>query len=311
MEDLIFLLRFLLLLGSPCLAFYKLYKFSRLSKKGVIYSLIASFFFSVFIMADVVYLLNLLGFLSSSEEDKTADNIMGLFFSSFFAFLIYASCGMKGKKHRKAENISEEECASPCNVYDENDDYIVIKYRDAVGNVSARKIKVLKVYSDRVDAYCCLREQERTFIIDRIIDDIIDIQTGEVINKWEWFDRIGGQKPLSVSSATKFGITSMANVESEELLESEKDSDIEHGLISDKSRLIGSEILFTGFTRDIRLCLEDAARASGMVVRTKVTKNLNYLVCGSNDAPTKRLEAINVGASIVYGEEGFRSLLVD
>ena len=73
--------------------------------------------------------------------------------------------------------------------------------------------------------------------------------------------------------------------------------------------LNGEEILFTGFKYDVRSYLEDSARACGMIVRTKVTKNLSYLVCGPKDAPAKRLEAINVGASIVYGEDEFRDLI--
>ena len=56
-----------------------------------------------------------------------------------------------------------------------------IRYLDSNGNETVRQIAVLGFDGRYVDAYCFLRDQQRTFIVDRI-KECVDISTGEVIS---------------------------------------------------------------------------------------------------------------------------------
>lgn len=278
-------------------------------------------------------------------------------------------------------------------------------YEDANGNISLRQVENITLLGDRFDGFCKLRMAKRTFVVDRIIGCVIDLQTGEYLDKMVWLRKMGAEPNLThdlpntnientkyvadfilktrtdffsdseynsyIKSLPKMELSekrvhftgfkledrrkleALANTEGmivshsvnneldycvvgvadtpkkkKSFLEAKRlgipifDSEIflfrqapppfqseNYSEEGNTPYLIGSDILFTGFKRDTRLKLEDSARACGMVVRTKVTKNLSYLVCGPRDAPAKRLEAIGVGASILYGEDEFRSLI--
>ena len=59
-------------------------------------------------------------------------------------------------------------------------------YQDANGTVTRRKVDVFKIYysSDGdgcMDGFCHSRKAKRTFRLDRIFGDVIDLETGEVI----------------------------------------------------------------------------------------------------------------------------------
>ena len=64
---------------------------------------------------------------------------------------------------------------------DERDPNFEIKYQDAYGNLSVRKIAIRKVVGKSLKAHCFLRNEERTFIISRIVE-CIDLNTGELIS---------------------------------------------------------------------------------------------------------------------------------
>jgi len=68
------------------------------------------------------------------------------------------------------------------------------------------------------------------------------------------------------------------------------------------------DILFTGFAKARRAELEQEAASHGLNVRTKVTKKLIYLCCGSNAGPTKVEGARDRGAFIL-SEESFKHML--
>lgn len=56
-----------------------------------------------------------------------------------------------------------------------------IKYRDADGNESLRKIFVRDFDGKVLDAYCFLRNEDRTFYIPRIVE-CVDLETGEALS---------------------------------------------------------------------------------------------------------------------------------
>lgn len=69
------------------------------------------------------------------------------------------------------------------------------------------------------------------------------------------------------------------------------------------------EICFTGFDSGRKKLLEGVANGAGMKVRTKVTKNLDFLVCGDEGAgPSKVKQAKNQSVNIL-DEEGFFRLI--
>lgn len=56
-----------------------------------------------------------------------------------------------------------------------------IKYKDAEGNISVRKIFVRDFDGRVLDAYCFLRNDDRTFYVPRIVE-CVDLETGEVLS---------------------------------------------------------------------------------------------------------------------------------
>ena len=310
MQELLYFLGVVVVLVAPFFAFYKMYKRIIECKKRKLYAYIVSFVFSVpTIMAALSTLLLIVPEQSIENSNSVYTNLVfavvpvGLYFFIYFL-------------HSKKEYIvcvdSHEAGPIPPLIEEEPSKRkkILIGYNDEYNNLTIREIDVIAVYTDRFDAYCYLRKAKRTFLIDGVLSSITDVQSCLSIDKWKWFESIGGHRPSSVGASTTSNDMRVVDDEINSLPDTQNDPCIENSLASDKPSLAGSEILFTGFKSDMRLCLEDAARACGMVVRTKVTKNLSYLVCGPKDAPAKRLEAINMGASVVYGTDGFRSLLV-
>lgn len=61
-----------------------------------------------------------------------------------------------------------------------------IKYKDAEGNISVRKIFVRRFDGRVLEAHCFLRGEERTFYVPRIVE-CVDLETGEVINADEFY----------------------------------------------------------------------------------------------------------------------------
>ena len=61
-----------------------------------------------------------------------------------------------------------------------------IKYKDAEGNISDRKIFVRRFDGRVLEAHCFLRSEERTFYVPRIVE-CVDLETGEIINADEFY----------------------------------------------------------------------------------------------------------------------------
>lgn len=306
MKDFFLFLGFILALIIPFFAFYKMYHRIMECKRSKIYAWIVSLAFSMPTVIVSLSLLFILGLDHLYEEHDVlyVQLIINVIIIGVYVFVYFL--------HNKKEYIvcidsNQDNSLSPLEEKTSSGDKkILIGYNDKSGNLTIRAVEVLAVHHDHFDAYCHLRKAQRTFSMEGVLSSVTDTQTCLSMDKWEWFESIGGYRPSSMGAATKSSDLHAVEGEIDTPPDTKNDPCSES---SAKLRLAGSDILFTGFTADMRVCLEDAARACGMVVRTKVTKNLSYLVCGPKDAPAKRLEAINVGASIIYGKDEFRDLV--
>lgn len=73
---------------------------------------------------------------------------------------------------------------------------VSFRYIDANGNRSDRRVTAMWFEESKVDAFCHLRGAERSFRYDRIVGDVLDIETGELIPVFEWRDRCLDQADL-------------------------------------------------------------------------------------------------------------------
>lgn len=63
---------------------------------------------------------------------------------------------------------------------------ISFEYVDAKGDWSMRTVSVHSVSSTRIKGECHACREERTFLLDRIEGDIVNLETGEVLDPQEW-----------------------------------------------------------------------------------------------------------------------------
>lgn len=63
---------------------------------------------------------------------------------------------------------------------------ISFEYVDANGDWSMRTVTVHSVSSSRIKGECHTRRAERTFLLDRIEGDIVDLDTGEILRPRDW-----------------------------------------------------------------------------------------------------------------------------
>jgi len=116
--------------------------------------------------------------------------IFGLFVS---AIIIYGLI----KKSNKRKNTSKQELKnnpiqsknSPISTTPstlKNGETYLINYQNTHNEITQRTITIKKIYRDNfatyINAYCHVREQERTFKLDRIIGYITNIDTGEMLD---------------------------------------------------------------------------------------------------------------------------------
>lgn len=76
---------------------------------------------------------------------------------------------------------------------------VVIRYRDSSGQVTERRISDLARESAiKIDAFCHLREERRSFNLDRIVH-AVNPDSGEILNPWKLIDQNvseGGRESL-------------------------------------------------------------------------------------------------------------------
>lgn len=156
-------------------------------------------------------------------------------------------------------------------------------YTDAGGNYTFRNVRVLSVDSEYLEARDLDKKSDRTFRVERIDDEIIDLETGEIVSKLNWLKQ--------------YNVTKIKH--KEPIYTSHWDEPIVAPKI---------EICFTGFTKAKRAELEEKAEKNGYLVRKSVTLNLNYLVCGKTAGPSKIAKANDSGV-VILTEDEFLNLL--
>ncbi|MBR0573368.1 MULTISPECIES: WYL domain-containing protein [Pasteurellaceae] len=157
-----------------------------------------------------------------------------------------------------------------------NRDVIEFDYVDYHGNPTRRKVRVREVDETYLEGYDLNRRDTRTFKIERIGDEIIELETGLISTKEDW-------------------LRDNYDIELDDYLNYEyKEPTL--------------EVCFTGFKKADREGLElDTELTGEFIIRKSVTQNLDILVCGSNAGPTKKAQAERQGA-IIYSEEEFRDI---
>lgn len=155
--------------------------------------------FCLLLILDILFALATVAVAIDKKEPSAV--VVGIVFSSFFIFLT-VKCRSYSKKldNAKDDDSKIEKVDIPKSSSKAVDVLAVdsvskrgnlkpnyeIKYRDAEGNESVRKIFVRKFDGRVLEAHCFLRGDERTFYVPRIVE-CVDLETGEVINANEFY----------------------------------------------------------------------------------------------------------------------------
>jgi NAD-dependent DNA ligase len=151
-----------------------------------------------------------------------------------------------------------------------SDSSTVFIYQDARGNITAREITDISETETYLQGYCHLANDLRTFRKERILELLGS--GGDVDSKVEHY--------ISTSPLPK---------------EPKKS----HHLL---------DVCFTGLKSEDKKRLKEMAESKGMVVRSSVTRSLNFLCCGYNAGP-KKIEKARAQNVIALNEEQFIQLL--
>ncbi|MDQ7734660.1 hypothetical protein QT231_18275 [Halomonas sp. SpR1] len=135
-------------------------------------------------------------------------------------------------------------------------------YEDFNGGITHREVTNWKEEGDYIKGFCLDRRDTRTFRKDRIIA----FSEGEHLLKGVTAPSYSRPRPTTSKP-----------------------------IVSSKPM----EILFTGFPKEKRASLEAQAADEGMLVRTRVTKALDFLCVGPKAAPSKQVEAEHRGATVL------------
>lgn len=155
-------------------------------------------------------------------------------------------------------------------------DKIQFWYTDFEGNLTKRNVRIKSLDDEYLEAFDLDKREDRTFRVERIDDEVIDLTTGEILSKMDWLNSHG------IFKINKRGYKPKELINYEDFSE---------------------EICFTGFSKTDRERLEELAEIHGYIVRKGVTQNLDYLVCGKNAGPSKVSQAESRGATILDEEE--------
>lgn len=171
-------------------------------------------------------------------------------------------------------------------------------YEDSEGDVSERIVKFRHIEHNEngyfyLTGFCHQAWQVRTFRIDRIIDTITDMETGEIVKAEEWFKRISDDPALNTLIVKKE--------------KSQSSQSLRKKPTFSRSVQTGKGVLFTGFKADERAELEAMVPQVGWHVRKSVSPTVDIVVAGYNAGPKKVQEAIDLGIPVV-SEKVFREM---
>lgn len=71
---------------------------------------------------------------------------------------------------------------------------IEFTYQDSAGDITRRVVTVHSVTATHIKGECHNRHEERTFRVDRIIGDVVDRDTGELIKPVKWSRRMASER---------------------------------------------------------------------------------------------------------------------
>lgn len=174
-------------------------------------------------------------------------------------------------------------------------------YENSEGEVTSRMVKFHAIESEGngiwyLNGFCHLAWRLRTFRIDRIIDTIIDIETGEVIDVHDWMERITGVRPdISEFKALR---------EKTQQIRKSRES---RGPCVPRPVQTGKGVLFTGFKAADRAALEAMVPQVGWHVRKSMSSTVDIVVAGYNAGLKKVQEALDNGIAVV-SEKVFREM---
>ncbi|EEO27205.1 WYL domain-containing protein [Oxalobacter paraformigenes] len=208
---------------------------------------------------------------------------------------------------------------------DDNASYMIrFTYEDSEGDVSERVVKFRRVEPHEngylyLTGFCHQAWQIRTFRVDRIIDTITDLETGEIIELEEWLKRVLDNPSLYVTSQ---GSAPKNKPPAEEISPDNASEYAEFFVRKRKSRKpvstqkktffgrpvqSGKGVLFTGFKAADRAELEAMVPQIGWHVRKSVSQTVDIVVAGYNAGPKKVQQAIDLGIQVV-SEKVFREM---
>ncbi len=139
-------------------------------------------------------------------------------------------------------------------------------YQDARGNITARIISDISETNEYLQGFCHTANDLRTFRKDRILEIIKN--NDNIDSKLNHY--------ISISPPPKAPPKS------------------HHHL----------DVCFTGFKSDDKKRLIKIAEGKGLIIRSSVTRNLNFLCCGDNAGP-KKIEKARAQNVIALNEEQF------
>ena len=155
-------------------------------------------------------------------------------------------------------------------------------YRDSKGEVSFRYVEVRLLDDDRFHGVDLDINETRTYLYERVLETL----PTEKVSK------------MSEQQIQKLVASYQKNYQ---VIETKK-----------SNRVMKKEgdfaICFTGFKALEKAELINLAKESGIIVRTKVSHNIDMLVCGESVGPSK-LESAKKSGIVITDEEGFRNFL--
>ena len=194
--------------------------------------------------------------------------IIGIPLYFVLLFFYYAFSEQKENKTNRQDQISEGK-----------NTFI---YLDSKGVVSFRYVEVRLLDDDRFHGVDLDINETRTYLYERVL---------EILPK-EKASKMSERQMLKLVDSYQKNYRIKETKKSNRVMKKEGDF----------------AICFTGFKALEKAELINLAKESGIIIRTKVSHNVDMLVCGDNVGPSK-LETAKKTGIVITDEEGFRNFL--
>ena len=178
--------------------------------------------------------------------------------------------------------LSEKKKDNTTNVEEISEGKNTFIYRDSKGEVSFRYVEVRLLDDDRFHGVDLDINETRTYLYERVLETLPTKKVSKMSEQQIQKLVASYQKNYQVTETKK----------SNRVMKKEGDF----------------AICFTGFKALEKAELINLAKKSGIIVRTKVSHNIDMLVCGESVGPSK-LESAKKSGIVITDEEGFRNFL--